>query len=663
MKARITYLALLFAGMLTFSACSLDEDNPSGGDAVITNYDTWYGLEAYCYSALAEQLYSVYDYLSLAEGGNDMWITTGTNPTYAKEPMYYDGLTTSTNASNKVFKQAYACIASCNAVIDYASQVEGGSASNIAILTAEAKVLRAFYNLTLVTHYGPVTLSTDLPDAANTTPQRNTIEEFYTSITTDLQEAAEVLDVDPFEDNYARVCKKTALGLLARAYAQGAGEGLYEDGVSYWQRAKEVAVDLINNASSYGLYLYDDVSDLWAQDNNRANPEALFIVSGRDASSEAYNYVSCNNNMFRYTMCNPYKCSDIHTQNIKSNYYTGRADNNTFAPTPYTIGVFDPTWDKRWENTFMTAFGTGSLISTGWYGTRIAYGGYTVITESMVETYGMGEEFVGDTIFPYADVGYEYLYSNQYPVAGVWPKGLGGDATTDQLLEVKNPYVIDYPVDVDDNRFSIVLWPGTLQGGEDKTDAEKAESMYFTVNMSTLFDDDLRYKTEVFDGTNSYALYPSFIKYKWCYSGVFGSNALQYNNGDVMVMRTAEVYLIAAEACQQLGDATTAATYLNVLRNRAGRDGATVPQLTSVTEDDIFDEYARELAGEFNRWALLKRHAAFESRLAEYNPVAYSYFDSDIHYCRPVSSDFLEQIDNADEYGDNGYGTTASKGY
>ena len=66
--------------------------------------------------------------------------------------------------------------------------------------------------------------------------------------------AAEKLEVTPYEDNYARCTKKTALGLLARVYAQGAGEGLSENGVSYWQRAKEVSEDLINNASAYGAY-------------------------------------------------------------------------------------------------------------------------------------------------------------------------------------------------------------------------------------------------------------------------------------------------------------------------------------------------------------------------------------------------------------------------
>ena len=83
--------------------------------------------------------------------------------------------------------------------------------------------------------------------------------------------------------------------------------------------------------------------------------------------------------------------------------------------------------------------------------------------------------------------------------------------------------------------------------------------------------------------------------------------------------------------------------------------------LTSATEDDIFNEYAREMCGEFNRWALLKRHKAFETRLPKYNTRAAQSFKA-FNYYRPISQDFLSQISNKEAYGDNGYGTTASSG-
>lgn len=656
MKTKLLYTAII-AGTLSFSSCELDEYNPTGSDATIESFDAWSGLETYCYSPLAEQLYSVYDFMSVAEGGTDMWLTPGGNPDYAKQLIYYDGLTTNTNGSNKVFKQAYSCIASCNAVINNADNVKGITDYDKRILTAEAKTLRAFYNLLLVTYYGPVTLSQEdiSKGETNVRPVRNTVEEFYTAIIKDLTEASDELDVQPYGGNYARVCKKTALGLLARAYAQGAGEGLSENGVSYWQRAKDVADDIINNASAYNVYLYTDVSDLWAQANNRNNPEALFIVSGRDANDESYNYVNCNNNLFTYTICNPYKCSDIYTRADNTNYYLGRTNNNTIAPTKYTLSVFDPSWDKRYENTFMTAFGLFSMVDAGWVGPYSAC--RVKITPNLITKYGIGEQYLGQYIYPYVDMATSTSAygGNQYYPTGVWAKGDHSGDTKNLIKDVKNVYVVDYPVEKDDDRFAIVL------SKDYKSAEEKAKSIYFTVNIDDLFDGD-QYKTSQFDGTNSYQLYPSLIKYDWCYNGVVG-NHMQRRNGDMMVMRTAEVYLIAAEACQQLGIPEEAIKYLKPLRDRAARPGTVAPELTEVTEETILDEYAREMAGEFCRWALLKRHHKLGERLKLYNSRAARYFNEDIHYNRPISADFLNQIENKDEYGDNGYGTTPSKGY
>lgn len=416
-----------------------------------------------------------------------------------------------------------------------------------------------------------------------------------------------------------------------------------------------MADDIINNASAYNVYLYTDVSDLWAQANNRNNPEALFIVSGRDANDESYNYVNCNNNLFTYTICNPYKCSDIYTRADNTNYYLGRTNNNTIAPTKYTLSVFDPSWDKRYENTFMTAFGLFSMVDAGWVGPYSAC--RVKITPNLITKYGIGEQYLGQYIYPYVDMATSTSAygGNQYYPTGVWAKGDHSGDTKNLIKDVKNVYVVDYPVAEDDDRFAIVL------SKDYKSAEEKAKSIYFTVNIDDLFDGD-QYKTSQFDGTNSYQLYPSLIKYDWCYNGVVG-NHMQRRNGDMMVMRTAEIYLIAAEACQQLGIPEEAIKYLKPLRDRAARPGTVAPELTEVTEETILDEYAREMAGEFCRWPLLKRHHKLGERLKLYNSRAARYFNEDIHYNRPISADFLNQIENKDEYGDNGYGTTPSKGY
>ena len=55
-------------------------------------------------------------------------------------------------------------------------------------------------------------------------------------------------------------------------------------------------------------------------------------------------------------------------------------------------------------------------------------------------------------------------------------------------------------------------------------------------------------------------------------------------------------------------------------------------------------------------WVLMKRHKdSFKQRLAVGNPRAAENFDENKHYLRPISFNFLSQIDNAEEYGNNGY--------
>jgi hypothetical protein len=73
------------------------------------------------------------------------------------------------------------------------------------------------------------------------------------------------------------------------------------------------------------------------------------------------------------------------------------------------------------------------------------------------------------------------------------------------------------------------------------------------------------------------------------------------NRSNITVYRLAETYLIAAEAIMRSGSGDPL-PYINAVRLRAGTTA-----LTSVSEQDILDERARELAFEGQRWFTLKR--------------------------------------------------------
>ena len=649
MKNIFSKMALGAYLFTSLHSCSLDEYNPTmvEADETLSTFEGWKGMQSYCYQALSGYLFN-FEFLALCEGGADTWITS-INKTWAQEVFYYEGLAPNTQYSNSSFKYAYSMINNCNTVINRAADVKDGDATTIEKLVAEARCLRAYYYSVLVTHYGNITLNLAESKGIITHPQRSSIEAIYTQIVEDLEFAAGKLDITPYENSYARCTKKTALGLLARVYAQGAGEGLSENGVSYWQRAKEVSEDLINNASAYGAYLYDDIEDVWAQKNNRNNKEALFIASGPDPYDPSCK-VGKQTNIFSFFFPNPYKLSDIYKTNDKSNYYYGRVNNNILAPSKYLINCFNADYDKRLENSFVTAFSDYSMEQTDW---GITYKSKTLeLTTELCSKYGLSNEHVGKKIYPYVDAIYIPTSNgagNQYP-AKVWPKGdHSGDSKN--LIDVKNVYVHPYPLPEDEDRFSIYLSKDKLSA------ADKAKRAYFCINIDDLFDAEGKYIEASIDGTNSFMMYPALSKYNWNYDGAFNGSNLQYKCGDIMIMRMAEVYLIAAEANQQLGDEVQAATHLNILRKRACRNANDFDahmKLATASEDDILDEYARELCGEYGRWALLKRHKSFESQLVIGNPRAAKSF-SQKHYLRPISYDFLSQIDNADEYGTNGY--------
>lgn len=665
MKKKYLYTLMGLAMTAGFTSCELDEYNPTGGNATIENYAVWKGLQNQCYSTLYHELYSKEDFLFLSECGTDLWLNHTSD--YAQQIFYYDGIGVENGQPRKAWQQAYSVIATCNTVINNAPEADASVADDVKVLKAEAKTIRAFMHLTLATYFGPIPLSTAEVGETDNSPVRNTLQEVYNSITTDLKEAANDLEVSPYEGNYARVTKKTALGLLARAYAQGAAEGLEEEGKSYWLRAKEVAEDMITNAAAYGMYLYPDVADVWAQGNNRNNKESLFTAAGLDATNaeagNAGSYANHTCTLPGFTLCDPNSIPKMYDTQMAQNQYLGiYGTTGRMAPTKHAIDVFGD-WDKRYENSFLTAFGT----YTHPVGVKYSYKmQQKTLNAADCKGIAIDNSFNGKKIYPYvALTTAERPGGTQTFATGIYAKG-----GNEQIIPTKNPFVVDMPLQTDEDRIRIYL------SKKDLSDAEKQQYRCFTMNINELFDADGNYKTGTYSDrgltpyvANAYKLFPSFIKYNAMFDGStrqLSTDSRPYRNGDVFIMRAAEIYLIAAEANVMLGDGAAAARFIQPLHNRAVRAGYTAPNVGSLTEQDILDEYAREMVGEHMRWAVLKRHRTsglMKQALQMYNKRAASNFKEDIHYWRPIPKLFLDQIQNAEEFGDNGYGYTAGKGF
>jgi hypothetical protein len=616
----------------------------------------------------------------VSEVGTDLWTFPYNNHNQFKDVMAYEEFTVSSGVVRNVWDFAWGYIKDCNKTIQLSTQLADGNANDIKILVAEAQFLRAYYYSVIVAQFGSVPLITVDDPVKNLSPKRNSIPEIYAQIVSDLRSAFQNLPIVPFENNAQRVTKKAALGLLARVYAQGAGEGLSEGSKTYWVRAKEVADSLINNMSTYGAAMYDDFAKVFAAANNRNNTEVLFTAYGLNPYNPSYDVFTGNTKPNIYLHYYPkfddaFGTADVFKRGVNSNTsnaYYGRLNQQFIAPTKYLINCFDARYDKRWENTFVTAIanysGVQAIANLGTGApapANVTYAAATVtLTAAMCTKYGIDASHVNEKIYPYADVNARNASQNatwQY-IPMIWPKGVYTGATS-ALQTVANANVHPYPLAADEDRFFAYLSKTPL------TAAEKQVRRYATVNIDDLFDpfDPTGSTYKAVTSNNGLTpssmanLFPAMMKFNHNFDGGWLGGNFQQKLGNIMIMRMAEVYLIAAEATLRSGGSGgAAAQYLNELRKRACRNisdfnTATGMQLTTATMNDVFDEYARELCGEYNRWALLKRNKAFETRLQTYNKTAFTNFVATKHYNRPIPFTFLNQINNADEFGTNGY--------
>lgn len=141
------------------------------------------------------------------------------------------------------------------------------------------------------------------------------------------------------------------------------------------------------------------------------------------------------------------------------------------------------------------------------------------------------------------------------------------------------------------------------------------------------------------------ALARPFIAKYYRFPGSFARGAVRATSHNPSMMRYAEVLLIAAEAAVELGDNSSATTYINMVRARARAGGSwandysntSVPADISgtVTVNDVLEERRFELAFECKRWYDIARRKigaqAFGSSGLEVRP---DFTDAD--YLTPI---------------------------
>jgi hypothetical protein len=166
----------------------------------------------------------------------------------------------------------------------------------------------------------------------------------------------------------------------------------------------------------------------------------------------------------------------------------------------------------------------------------------------------------------------------------------------------------------------------------------------------TIYDDGDIYNT---DGSSKNRL--RYISLKKFMDNTRGSINEAQSVRDAFVIRLAEMYLIVAEAAFKTGNNEEAVTYLNIIRERAAKEGHKEEMdvnAADVTLDFILEERAREFAGEQMRWFDLKRTGKLKESLQKYNPHAITYF-RDYHMLRPIPQNQLDAVTNKSEFTQN----------
>ena len=553
--------------LFSLSSCSLDEENPS---AISTDQE-WSTASGYeklinaCYYNMVRTVYGQAEdtYVICSEGGSDIWqdVRGGSNGNWSKVLIYSNDFGSNTYMFDEAYYGFYGCLNQCNAAIEYAGKVQGLSDSEKNALAAEAHFLRAHSLFNIVEYWGGKYLPTSPTTSAIKSLPLSKVNSFYDVILADLDFAKQYLPVAQAVRGH--VTRAAAYHLYAKAaltystYTDGLGNC---DAISDARKtellnaAKESADYLITNAATLGVKLYDNIEEVFDQNNNKTNAEALFIVTH----------------------------SSIQALNPRGNYY-------------------NRSW-KHWDSYNAANDGIGMAGLQATYNPvttvngeeyRLAKGNcYMSPSKYMFDLYGAKDG-------RYAAFFIDTWYINK-PNSGTQYTWTENDAKRFGLDASR----------VDNAAFNINTGDTAIYipRGKNLTQAQRDALRYATYNLEDNFKDP----------ANPGKFFPTLRKNLCTNLFGGSNANKPYTYADCIVYRLAETYLLSAEIYWRLGDNNTAASRVNTIRNRAciGHDHSMDVSAGDITADFLLDENARELIGDWQRFETLKRFRLLLERLA-----------------------------------------------
>jgi len=320
-------LSLLVLSVGLFS-CSdfLEEENLSNVTAE-SFYVTPDGYEALI-NANYSQLRNIYgDYAWLFCAGTDLYAEGRT-----QEPVglsQYRDLNPASEGVDHLYNTCYRAIQSANQAIYYADLTE--QTPTVPTRVGEVKYLRANAYFLLVQTYGGVGLVTDYINSPVLEFNRNSADEVYNFIITELEEALELVDGGAYN---GRVNKRAVQHLLGKVYLTRGYE-------SFGKPDDFTAAATLLDEAIAGQGLTIPFAELWAPSNEN-NEEVIFSVQ-YDPSSVSADPFELGHRQFSFF--GPYQ---------GGSEVAGDAPFRTYnlCPTDFALSLFTEE-DERWEGTFM----------------------------------------------------------------------------------------------------------------------------------------------------------------------------------------------------------------------------------------------------------------------------------------------------------------------
>ncbi|SNR30856.1 RagB/SusD family nutrient uptake outer membrane protein [Lutibacter flavus] len=320
---------------LTFSSCSdfIEEDNLASADAEST-YKTAAGFNLLVnanYSQLRE-IYGDDAYVFCA--GTDLYAVgsgRGSEPDGLSE---YTQLNSSSTDVDQLYISCYKAVRAANTALFYSDITE--QTNDLNTLIGEVKYLRANAYFLLVQTYGGVGIVTEYVDYPQLSFDRDSAEEVYNLIISDLEAALNAVSTSSYN---GRVNKRAVQHLLAKVYLTRAYESFAD--TSDFATAASYADDAIA-----GEALTIPFDELWFP-GNEMNTETLFSVqfSESSISSDPENLGHKQGNWF-----GPYLGG---SENVENGIVNAPWRSYTLLATDFALDLFSSD-DERYNATFMT---------------------------------------------------------------------------------------------------------------------------------------------------------------------------------------------------------------------------------------------------------------------------------------------------------------------